>query len=164
MAKNYLTKEEMDALHTRLFDRMVERGWLLRYTLTKGKGFHLTWLKKGAMASVLLKNWGLALRIPDGDNYAFIVTELAHGSYFDPRSAPNPIRAVLASLKAAGFAHRAEWISGIGIDIHWTSDGEDFKTALCELVDDLGLRGDEDGLLCLFSIADGWAPDPKAGA
>jgi hypothetical protein len=70
---------ELQKLYETVMDGMVHCGWLLGYSRTHGKGFHLNWTEAGTAASVQLKKWAESMRLLDGDAPAVFCYELAKG-------------------------------------------------------------------------------------
>ena len=126
-----MTHAQMETLFTRVFDRMVEAGWIHHYTFTTGKGFRPAWTVTGTARasrfSFIIKGCGL----DEGDKSALIFDKLAHGERLPD-----------------GFSVAGDIPEDVTRD--WR-DG----------VAELGLRGDEDGLLGMVHIILGWQPDSE---
>jgi hypothetical protein len=123
------TNDEMKSLFTRVLDRMVEARWIHHYTFTNGKGFRPAWTLAGVAHANRFNFIIKGCGLDEGDKSALIFDKLAHGE-----SLP------------VGFS----FIGDIPEDV-----ARDWRDGVAEL----GLRGDEDGLLTMVHIIEGWKPD-----
>jgi hypothetical protein len=73
------TQTEMDALFSRIMDRMVEAQWLQSYTRTEGKGFRLHWTVDGAIRAALLRDLCTSHGLIDDDRAPASFDMLAQG-------------------------------------------------------------------------------------
>lgn len=116
------TSEEMAALYTRVLDRMVGAGWLHRYTFTEGSGYRLAWTLDGGTKAIRLAGIIDAMGLEDGDRNAALFDKFAHGERLPD-----------------GFGILGDIPDAVTRD--WR-----------EAVGEIGVRGDEDGLLILVHI------------
>jgi len=155
-----LSTGEMHRLHEDLFDRMLAAGWVKKHTFTQGKGWHVGWTTKGANEALYLKTLRHDLDLGAADERPVIASILAHGVTPDPRSNAETINAALRPFLRAGLLFRGVFVHGKYCEVSWTKAGEEFCARLCGLLDELKIEmADEDRLMALFSIAEGWAPD-----
>lgn len=153
------TPAETHALFTRVFDRLVEKGWIHKLTFTQGKGWHVGWSERGTLAAIRLKQWDDALAISEADERPLIFDELAQGITLHPLSNATTLDVALSPLVNAGLAEHVFVARDRGVAIAWTPAGLEFLDALNGWLGELGLHGDEDGLIAFFQIIQGWAPD-----
>lgn len=154
------TPEELHALHDDIFQRMLVAAWLKNYSNTEGKGWHLRWTATGAIAAIDLKMMHRDLELDGGDERPAIASILAHGLTPDPRSDPETVNAAFRPFLKKGLAWRAAFVHKRYSEVEWTEEGKKFCARLTGLLAELKIEmGDEDRLLALFSIAEGWAPD-----
>ena len=122
--------DETKELFTRVFDQMVKARWIHHYTFTDGKGFRPAWTVLGAQRTAKFILIIKGCGLDEGDKNAFIFDKVAHDE-------PLP--------KEFQFVGKVP---------------DDMKRDWREGVAELGLRGDEDGLLAMVHIIEGWKPGP----
>ena len=115
-------------IFTRILDLMLKAGWLHHHAYTEGKGFHLAWSVKGAARASGLSRIIQGCSLDEGDKTPLVFDILAYGERLP-----------------SGFSFLGD-----------APDEE--KAAWREAVAELGLRGDEDGLLAMVHIVEGWKP------
>lgn len=108
---------------------MVQAGWLKSHIFTTGNGHHLVWTPQGGQRAVLLKDVASSHGLDQDDRAPLCFDILCQG-----KSLPAGV---------SGAAEVDPLVAGF-----WQ-----------ECVGELGLHGDEDGLIALIQIVDGWAPD-----
>src|SRR5262249_42515671 len=74
-----LTDAEMQGQFASMMDRMLVARWLLCYTFTDGKGYHLTWTVLGAERAVRLKEIAEAFRLKGDDRAPLMFDQVAKG-------------------------------------------------------------------------------------
>jgi len=152
-------KEQSRQAFERILVRMLAAGWVRQYAFSQGNVTHLTWTERGGLAAVRLKEWSEALHLLPHDNWPLLLDILAQGLALHPASHADNATKFLAGLVPAGFARQASFNSRDGSTVLWTAAGRTCLGLFRGMVVDLGLSGDEDGLLVLFHIAVSWAPD-----
>lgn len=125
------TDSEIRALFERVLNRMLRAGWVHHFTFTEGKGWHINWIGDGIERACLLKQISISLRLNMDDRAPLFFDILAHGERL-PETAP------------VDHNYRVDPT----IAQYWSQS-----------IDQLGLHGDEDGLLVMVQIVIGWAPD-----
>ncbi|HEX4265659.1 MAG TPA: hypothetical protein VH597_15090 [Verrucomicrobiae bacterium] len=123
------TDDESKALFTRVFDRMVLARWIHHYTFTDGKGFRPAWTAKGSTRTAQLSATIKGCGLDEGDKNALIFDKLMHGE---------PLPKGFKFLGKVPEEMAQHWREGVA---------------------ELKLRGDEDGLLAMVHIIEGWKPD-----
>lgn len=93
-----MTNDQMKALYSGVMDRMVAAGWLLSYTFTEGKGFHLNWSEAGGIGSMALKLIAETYSLADDDRSAVCFDKLTRGERLPPGVRPFKPDAKLAAL------------------------------------------------------------------
>ena len=156
------TSDEMKAQFSDVMDRMVAARWLKNYTFTTGKGFHLGWTETGSIAALDLKIMAHDLELLDADARPMIAHILAQGIGLDGTCDAKVINAALRPFNEGGFfVGNVVYFHGVNLEWKWSEKGAQFARRLSELVGALGIEaGDEDRLLVMFHIAEGWAPGP----
>jgi hypothetical protein len=152
---------DCDRIALDIFRRMKDAGWLLQYRFTQGKGWWLDWTEVGAIAAVALNSWADLLAFDEESDHApRIAYVLARGTALgvaDPNH--DEVRSILARYVSAGLAAYAGITADGMVDVRWTAAGQDFRKRFCDLTDRLEIGPDEDALIMLFQIAEGWCPD-----
>ena len=120
---------EAMALLEKIMDRMVKAGWLLQYTFTEGKGFHLAWAPDAVVKVGTLRKLVATYRLTSSESMVVAFTKLAQG----------------VSLADAGLAG--------------PRPAKDVLTYWKEAVDELAVDTDADLLVGFAAIIHGWAPD-----
>ncbi len=111
-------------------DAMVLAGWLKAHTWTEGKGHHLVWNPEGAQRAGLLRLTDQMFGLTQADEAAHVFHVACTGDRL---------------LPAVG--------GPVEID-------DSFAEFFTQCSRELGLDGDEDGLMAMVHIAVGWGPDP----
>jgi hypothetical protein len=125
------TEEEMRAGFDKVLDRMTVAGWLHSHTYTVGKGHFLTWTERGHAVSGYLRLIAESFRLDNGD------------------AAPVAFGVVCQGQSFPGFTLTPEELD------------PELRKFWCDHVGELGLHGDEDGLLVLVQVLKGWATLPE---
>jgi hypothetical protein len=126
-----LNNDQMRQLFTQVMNAMVRAGWLLRFTYTDGKGFHLDWSAPGAQRVILLERIISAYGLANDDRAPMAFYKLTQGE-----GLPDGISAVVEV--------EAEVL------VFWR-----------QCIEELGLGTEGDGLQVLVHIINGWAPNDK---
>jgi hypothetical protein len=142
-----------------VMDRMVEVGWLHSYTFTAGKGFHLMWKPPGGVAAMELKVVQNDLCLGKSDERPVIASMLAFHQIPSPESNSKTMQGAYAPYVASGYADKALFLRGVGSEFVWTETGAMRMLTLKQHLETLAFGHDENRLIALFAIADGWAPD-----
>jgi hypothetical protein len=74
-----MTNEQIKALYTGVMDRMVATGWLLSYTFTECKGFHLNWTERGGLQAMAIKRIAETYGLADDDRAPVCFDKLTRG-------------------------------------------------------------------------------------
>ena len=122
--------EDVHRWHEEIFTRMAKAGWVESFVYTEGRGWFLTWTVAGAGQAQVLKALSEKMGLHGNDVAAVAFDAVA-------RDQPLP-----------------EGVTGTTGVIHPL-----VKAAWCEAVDQLGLAGNEDGLLILMHLVAGYAPN-----
>ena len=122
--------EDVHRWHDDIFTRMAKAGWVESFAYTEGKGWFVTWTVTGMGQAKVLKALSEQLGLRTHD---------------------------LAPLAFDAFTRDLPLPEGLNVQI-----GEIHpmvKEAWREAVDQIGLAGNEDGLLILMHLVSGYAPD-----
>lgn len=112
-----------------VMDRMVQAGWLRRYTYTEGKGFYLDWHPDAVVRVGTLRKIATTYQLADSETMVVSFSKVAQG----------------ASLPDAGLAG--------------ARPSQMVLTFWREAIEALGIFEDGDLLLGLVHVLHGWAPD-----
>ncbi len=123
------TDDESKTLFTRIFDQMVKARWIHHYTFTEGKGIRPAWTAIGVARATRFSFIIKGCGLDEGDKNALIFDMVVHSECL-----PDGFR----------------FIGDVPEDV-----ARDWREGIAEL----GLRGDEDGLLAMVHIIEGWKPD-----
>lgn len=72
------TDIEIKRIYNELLDSMALAGWLKNYTVTDGKGYHLTWTEVGASKLTFLKLIAEKLSLDEDDDATFSLDSIVH--------------------------------------------------------------------------------------
>lgn len=152
------TAAEIRAMHEDILGRMLDAGWLKRFTFTEGKGFHVTWTPKGALSAIQIKHWYKLLSQGDATTSIELALPLADGRRFRCAGSAADVDEALSVYVRAGLA-TAFRIDADGVTMQWTDAGFTFCNRFMDVCSELKLGDNPDLIPTLFSVADGWAPD-----
>ena len=79
MGADTFSEDELRRLHEEVLEAMLKAGWLLNYTFTVGKGWHLGWTEEGTQRAVLLKEIATNHRLQHDDRAPMCFDKLTRG-------------------------------------------------------------------------------------
>jgi hypothetical protein len=122
--------EDVHRWHEELFSRMAKAGWVESFAYSEGKGWFVTWTVAGAGQAQVLHALSERMGLRNHD-----LAPLAFDAFVRDEPIPKGLAVEVAPLHPV------------------------VKQGWCEAIDQLGLRGDEDGLLILMHLLATYAPD-----
>lgn len=122
------TKEQIEALYSRVLDRMVLAGWVHRYTFTDGKGLRVAWTDRGAIKAIGLGVIVDTFGLHNGDRGGELFDKAAHGEGLPDGTG------IVGDIPDSMYSDWRAWVG------------------------ELGLRGDADGLFGMVHIVREWGP------
>lgn len=73
------TPARLDQLHEEIFQLMLKAGWLLNFSFTVGKGWHLGWTEEGSPRAAALKSIATTFGLQNDDRAPLIFDKRARG-------------------------------------------------------------------------------------